>query len=365
MITRAEWGARRPKGTAAPTARTGGIVVHYTAVKSPTTHWPDCWNRWRAHQNYHMDTRGWLDIAYNQLVCAHGFHFEGRGWNVRNGANTPENPTTASICWEGGPTDTPNAAVVATINRLIGEGVEAGWAPRVRGHNQVSTTGTACPGPLRALIADGRIGIITAPPPPPPPPAGTPVMGPAKATEAQAAAFVIGRATGAAYPEATIRQIVAETYRIAAADGVRPDLALALMVKETGFFRYGGGVQPHQWNFGGIGATGGVPGLTFPTITAGVAAVVRRMRMYAVNDPAAYDLSILGRELPSTIWGTAPNIENFNGLWAVPGTGYGESIVALADLMRQTTPPPPPPPPAVPFTSEQVTWLDSRYVRRT
>jgi hypothetical protein len=312
-----------------------------------------------------MDTRGWLDIAYNQLVCAHGFHFEGRGWDTQNGANTPENTNTASICWEGGATDTPIPAVVSTINRLIGEGISRGWAPRVRGHNQVSTGGTACPGALKAYIADGRISVITAPPPPPPPPppAGTPVMGTAPATVEQATAFVIARATNTTYPETTLRQIVAETWRIAGADGVRADLALGLMIKETGSFGYGGDVQPHQLNFGGIGATGGVPGLTFPTVSAGVAAVVRRMRMYAVNDPTFYDLGILGRALPTTIWGAAPTIEQFNGIWAVPGTGYGQSIVALAHLMRQTTSPPPPQ--TVPFTQEQVAWLDSRYVRRT
>jgi hypothetical protein len=34
-----------------------------------------------------MDGRGWSDIAYNFMICQHGYTFEGRGLNVVNGAN--------------------------------------------------------------------------------------------------------------------------------------------------------------------------------------------------------------------------------------------------------------------------------------
>jgi hypothetical protein len=34
-----------------------------------------------------MDDRNWSDIAYNFMVCPHGYTFEGRGINITNGAN--------------------------------------------------------------------------------------------------------------------------------------------------------------------------------------------------------------------------------------------------------------------------------------
>lgn len=360
MIPRAEWGARTPKTVAPTSDRSGGIVIHHTAGKAPTAHWPSCWERWRAHQNYHMDRKDWSDIAYNHLVCAHGFWFEGRGWDSRNGANVPANGNTLSICWEGTVGDTVDPAAVATINQIIREAVTRGWAALVRGHQEVRAEPTSCPGSLQPLIRNGTIGA-TNPPPTTPPAAGTPVMGDPTVTLGQALAFVASRTANAKYPADTVREIVETVWESATRDGVKPDLALALMCKETGFFAYGGDVKPEQFNFGGIGATGGVPGLSFPTVAAGVAAVVRRMRMYALNDPTAYDLAVLGRALPSSHWGKYPNIENFNGVWAVPGRGYGESIVRMVELMAQTSVPSEP---SSPFTDEAVEWLDGRYVRR-
>jgi hypothetical protein len=187
-------------------------------------------------------------------------------------------------------------------------------------------------------------------------------MGDAQVSLGQAVEFITQRAVGAAYPTDTVRKIVETTWRIADTDGVRADLAVALMAKETGFFRYGGDVQPDQWNFGGIGATGGgVPGVRFLTLEAGVKAVVRRMRMYAVDDPTFYDETILGRPLPGSHWGRYPHIEDFNGVWAVPGVGYGQSIVAMVELMKAV---PVPAEPSHPFTDSEIDWLDGRYVRR-
>lgn len=38
-------------------------------------------------QNYHMDKNGWSDIAYNAVVCPHGWVYEGRWLGVRSAAN--------------------------------------------------------------------------------------------------------------------------------------------------------------------------------------------------------------------------------------------------------------------------------------
>ena len=187
---------------------------------------------------------------------------------------------------------------------------------------------------------------------------GTPVMGAAKATLGQAQAFTDARTANAAYDSQTVRHIVSEVYRISQDEGVRADLALGLMLKETGNFTYGGLVAAGQLNFGGIGATGsGEVGESFDTVTQGVHAVVRRMRMYAEGTQALHDVAILGRPLKPEHWGKYPNIEDFNGVWAVPGVGYGESIVGRADEMARL------PTTHTPFTDEQVAWLDGRYER--
>jgi N-acetylmuramoyl-L-alanine amidase len=197
-------------------------------------------------------------------------------------------------------------------------------------------------------------------------------MGDAQVSLAQAVEFVTQRATGAAYPTDTVKKIVETTWQVAEADGVRADLAIGLMAKETGFFRYGGDVKADQWNFGGIGATGGgVPGVRFPSLEAGVKAVVRRMRMYAVHDSAAYNLTILVRGLPEIGvpadepgfhgWGKHPNIEDFNGAWNGSNEPYGQSIVAMVETMKAV---PVPSEPSAPFTDSEIAWLDNRYVRR-
>jgi hypothetical protein len=41
------------------------------------------------------------------------------------------------------------------------------------------------------------------------------------------------------------------------------------------------------------------------------------------------------RSLPATHRGSAPTILGLNGRWAVPGTEYGQRIMALAEAMRQ------------------------------
>ena len=79
-----------------------------------------------------------------------------------------------------------------------------------------------------------------------------------------------------------------------------------------------------------------MPGITFPSIYDGVLAHVARMRMYASGDAEYYNERILVRPLPSSHWGKYPNIQDFDGVWAVPGKGYGDSVMAIVEHMLQT-----------------------------
>lgn len=104
LVTRSQWGARKP------TKRTT------KELNSPSTgHWTGqavtvvgkfewehdkCAQLVRGIQNFHMDTRGWSDIAYNFMECPHGYTFEGRGLDVINSANGTNiaNQNSHAIC---------------------------------------------------------------------------------------------------------------------------------------------------------------------------------------------------------------------------------------------------------------------------
>ena len=87
LITRAEWGARPARGgigTIAPE----GITVHYNGPAFGGFPWDHgrCAQMVRGTQAFHLDGRGWADIAYTACVCPHGFVFEGRGTRQRTAA---------------------------------------------------------------------------------------------------------------------------------------------------------------------------------------------------------------------------------------------------------------------------------------
>ncbi|MBB6217704.1 hypothetical protein HNQ80_003827 [Anaerosolibacter carboniphilus] len=119
-------------------------------------------------------------------------------------------------------------------------------------------------------------------------------------------------------------------------EGVRGDIAFAQALKETGFFRYGGIVTPEQNNYAGLGALNGNKkgeGASFPTPRIGVRAHIQHLKGYAtkvalkqpVVDPRYVVLQNAG------LLGTAPTVTDLNGKWAVPGTGYGESILKILE----------------------------------
>ena len=66
------------------------------------------------------------------------------------------------------------------------------------------------------------------------------------------------------------------------AEGVKTEVAFAQAMNETGFLRYGGDVHRDQYNFAGIGATGGGnPGNRFSSVREGVRAQVQHLKAYA------------------------------------------------------------------------------------
>jgi N-acetylmuramoyl-L-alanine amidase len=152
------------------------------------------------------------------------------------------------------------------------------------------------------------------------------------------------------YSPQQVRQIIEAYWRIGKDEGVRPEVGFCQCLKETGYFTFEtpngkpGDVRPEQFNFCGLGATGGGnPGLSFTTIEDGVRAHLRHLRLYSEIDKikakTLNDRVTDPRGLPERLLGSAPTVEDLGGRWA-PNPDYGVSIVRdyLADLLATPEP---------------------------
>ena len=166
FVSRAQWGAAAPSGQYTMVATTLGVKIHYegTAVPAdlvlPQSH-TLCAGRVRAIQAAHMANvkEGWIDIAYNAMVCPHGAVFEGRGAHHRTGANGNQalNVAHYAVCGMVGdsgltqPTDLMLGGLVDAIAWLRAQG---GAGAEVLGHRDGYPTD--CPGdPLYAWVRAG------------------------------------------------------------------------------------------------------------------------------------------------------------------------------------------------------------------
>jgi hypothetical protein len=160
------WGA-----TAAPSAPCrNGLVVHYNggntglAGKSHSA----CVTYWRNTRVFHTRDRGWLDIGYSFMVCAHGYVMEGRGWQRAQAAQPGGNTTWTSVTFAGGPSERPTSAQITAFRELRNWLRGRGLAAAVSYHSRF--TSTSCPGNiLRRMVQDGSLisgGIPKQPTPP-------------------------------------------------------------------------------------------------------------------------------------------------------------------------------------------------------
>ena len=116
------------------------------------------------------------------------------------------------------------------------------------------------------------------------------------------------------------------------AEGVRAEVAFAQAMKETGFLRYKGDVHIEQFNFAGLGATGGGnPGNSFSTVRMGIRAQVQHLKAYATSEPLNQEVVDPRYSLVNK--GSAPYVEwlgkheNPTGIGWATAWGYGTSIV--------------------------------------
>lgn len=186
-IQRAEWGARAPKSVSPMRAPVGLSVVHWEGPALWGPLWPfahdTCAAKVRGIQAFHMSGI-YSDVAYNDLVCPHGYVFAGRGIGVANGANggnAGANSHRYAVCavvGDGDPIlsmpDLFDALNVALTGYVLFGGAPASPAS---GHRDVNAT--ACPGnDLDAWADRWAFGATSPTPGPAPAPTPAPTPGP-------------------------------------------------------------------------------------------------------------------------------------------------------------------------------------------
>ncbi|HEY9415889.1 MAG TPA: hypothetical protein VIQ30_14090 [Pseudonocardia sp.] len=190
-LPRSAWGARPSRGgTALSTSAVEGEALHWPGMAKPIDATGAIGQRrvasaLRGWQNYHMDGRGWSDIAYQIAIDQAGRAWTLRGLNIRSGANgnADVNRRFGAFLLVLAPGEKPSAAMIATTKAVIADFRKR--FPKARskpyGHRDVRPAGTDCPGPLAyAAINAGTFTPGTAPSKPAPsggagtPPTATP-----------------------------------------------------------------------------------------------------------------------------------------------------------------------------------------------
>ena len=133
-------------------------------------------------------------------------------------------------------------------------------------------------------------------------------------------------------------QLAQMYYDIATKEGVKPEVAWAQMCHETGYLQFGGDVSIGQFNFAGLGATGGgVPGNTFANIEEGIIAQVQHLKAYASASTVPVNITLNGQPLDPRFGyvsrGCAPTVQALSGRWAT-GSTYGNSIMQIIQRIK-------------------------------
>ncbi len=156
-ICTAAWGGREPAG-AFTNHTIERMTVHHTAALLDTNR--NAPARARAHQRFHIDGRGWADLAYHFLVDANGNVYEGRPVTAVGDTGTNYDPTGHFLVCAEGDFDRqsiPAAQVAAVADVLAWGATQFGVDPStIRGHRDWAST--SCPGDgFYPLISDGSL----------------------------------------------------------------------------------------------------------------------------------------------------------------------------------------------------------------
>ena len=191
-VTRAQIGLRAPTGShSLVPSQVKNTAHHYPGMASPINAVGDAGlarvkSALRGWQAYHMDTRGWSDIAYCVAVDQVGRAYTLRGINIRSAANggTQVNLEYGAILLILGNNEAPSAAMQATARAVMQDyrvrfaaiPRRPTWHGAIRPGGTASDPSTDCPGDLTiAAIKAGKFDAASTPVVPPtttPPPGG-------------------------------------------------------------------------------------------------------------------------------------------------------------------------------------------------
>lgn len=161
------------------------------------------------------------------------------------------------------------------------------------------------------------------------------IYGEAEATKGQAVRLIKEKNPNV-HLMCSVEELVDLYWIEAEREGVRPDLALAQSLVETGFYRYGGDVDHDQNNFCGLGTTGGgVKGAAFKTPEIGVRAHIQHLLAYTQKSRPKTKIVDPRYEIAHSIRverGVVDTWYGLNGTWAMGGL-YCEKIMVMYQNM--------------------------------
>ena len=190
-VTRAQIGLVAPNGShSLVPSQVKNTAFHYPGTANPINAVGDAGFRrvcsaLRGWQDYHMNTRGWSDIAYCIAVDQVGRAYTLRGINIRSAANggTQVNLEYGAVLLVLGNNEAPSAAMEATARAVMQDyrvrfteiPRRPTWHGAIRPGGTASDPSTDCPG-LHTIneIKAGKFDAASTPVVPPVPPPVTP-----------------------------------------------------------------------------------------------------------------------------------------------------------------------------------------------
>ncbi|XP_051845300.1 peptidoglycan recognition protein 1 [Antechinus flavipes] len=150
IVLRSEW-----RGLPSRCLRPLNLPVEYVVIShtagQPCFSPQECEQQMRNIQNYHMQTLGWCDIAYNFLIGEDGLIYEGRGWSIKGDHSGPTwNPISLGISFMGNFMNRePSPRALRAAQNLLRCGqMHSVFLPQymIKGHRDVQRT--ASPGDM-------------------------------------------------------------------------------------------------------------------------------------------------------------------------------------------------------------------------
>lgn len=152
-FTRADWDARPARPGPGPLAARDviGLAFHWPAMSKPVRGRAAVAAALRGWQKYHMDDRGWSDIAYQVAADQDGNRWLLRGLDTQSAANGDQdvNDDFGAVLLILAPGEEPSSKMIRQVRSIVADHRQL--FPRsdvLVGHNEIRAEGTACPGAI-------------------------------------------------------------------------------------------------------------------------------------------------------------------------------------------------------------------------